>query len=138
VISLRYIRLRQKSSHSPFPAPAVARHRGRIAVVLAHLTAVLALLLVVGACGQKPKPAQEPEQHHKLTGLVIQLDPKLHTATIDNEPIAGWMEAMRMDYPIRTAQDFEKLHVGDHITATVNVRGTDYDLSDIQKQNSSK
>lgn len=102
-----------------------------------HVISVLALLLAAG-CGQKSQADLQPEKHYKLTGEVTQLDPKLHTATINGEAIAGWMEAMTMDYPIRTTQDFDKLHVGDHITATVNVRGTDYDLSDIQKQNSPK
>lgn len=48
------------------------------------------------------------------------------------------MDAMTMEYPIASKQDFATLHVGDRITATVNVRGADYDLSNIQKQNSSK
>ena len=73
-----------------------------------------------------------------MTGEITQLDSKLQTATINAKAIEGWMEAMTMEYPIASKQDFAKLHVGDRITATVNVRGADYDLSNIQKQNSSK
>lgn len=98
----------------------------------------LLALLLAASCGQKKQAGNQPEEHHKLTGVVTQLDPKLHTATISGDAIPGWMEAMTMDYPIRSTQEFEKLHVGDHITGTINVRGTDYDLSDIKKQNSSQ
>jgi len=40
-----------------------------------------------------------------------------------------------MEYPIKSKSEFNTLHVGDKIEATVNVRGMgDYDLSNIQKQ----
>jgi protein SCO1 len=119
-----------------FAHGAASRRNGRRLAVL-YVIPLFALLLAA-ACGQKTQADRQPEQHYKLTGEVTQLDPKLHTATVNGEAIPGWMEAMTMEYPIRTTQDFQKLHVGDHITATVNVRGTDYDLSDIQKQNSLK
>jgi Cu/Ag efflux protein CusF len=78
---------------------------------------------------------QPPEKHYQVTGVVLGLDAKLQTANLQHGPIEGWMDAMTMDYPIRSKAEFEHLHVGDHITATVNVRGTDYDLSNIRKQN---
>ena len=68
-----------------------------------------------------------------MTGEVISVDSKVQSATIKHGPISGWMEGMTMEYPIRSKQDFAKLHPGDRITATVNVRGTDYDLTDIRE-----
>jgi len=92
--------------------------------------AVLALLLA--ACGSKPSVA--PEKHYTLTGEVVSVDPKLQTASIKHDPIKGWMdESMTMDYPIRSKTEFAQLHPGDRITAKVNVRGIDYDLTDIRK-----
>jgi Cu/Ag efflux protein CusF len=135
VIPLRHMRLRH--INAPSCATGLVSAHARFRRTALHLLPLL-MLLIAAACGQKPQASRQPEEHHKLTGEVTHLDPKLHTATINNEPIAGWMEAMTMEYPIRSTQDFEKLHVGDHITATVNVRGTDYDLSDIHIQNSSK
>lgn len=92
--------------------------------------AVLPLLLA--ACGSKP--ASPAEKHYTLTGEVVSVDPKVQTARIKHEPIKGWMdEAMTMDYPIRSKEELAQLHPGDRITATVNVRGLDYDLTDIRK-----
>jgi Cu/Ag efflux protein CusF len=92
----------------------------------------LAGLVVFGvAC--TAKKAAVPEKHYHLSGVVLGLNAKDQTANIKHGPIQGWMEGMTMDYPIRSKQEFEQLHAGDHITATVNVRGTDYDLTDIHK-----
>jgi Cu/Ag efflux protein CusF len=92
--------------------------------------AVLALFLT--ACGSKTPAA--PEKHYTLTGEVMSVDPKLQTASIKHEPIKGWMEeSMTMDYPIKSKTEFAQLRPGDRITATVNVRGIDYDLTDIRK-----
>ncbi len=38
-----------------------------------------------------------------------------------------------MEYPVKSKQNFNALHIGDKITATVNVRDdTTYDLSNIK------
>lgn len=67
-----------------------------------------------------------------LTGEVKSLDAKEHTAQIDAAAIPNYMEAMTMDYPVKSAADFNQLHVGEHIDATLNVHNDDtYDLSDI-------
>lgn len=45
-----------------------------------------------------------------------------------------------MEYPVKSKEDFNRLHVGDKIKATINVSasGTDYNLSSIQKQSETK
>ena len=59
------------------------------------------------------------------------------TATIDAAAIPSFMEAMTMQYPIRSKSEFETLRIGERITATVNVREDGlYDLSNIHRQNS--
>lgn len=98
------------------------------------ISCALALAVSTISCSENREPAAS-EKHYKMTGVVLGLDPKLQTAKINHGPIEGWMEAMTMDYPVRSRSDFSELHIGDHITAIVNVRGTDYDLTGIKKQN---
>jgi Cu/Ag efflux protein CusF len=69
-----------------------------------------------------------------MQGVVISLDSKLQTATIEHEPIKGWMEAMTMEYPVSSKSDFAKLREGDKIAATIDVRGSDYSLSNVRVQ----
>jgi Cu/Ag efflux protein CusF len=96
--------------------------------------ALLLLALALGACGRAPESAG-PQKHYALTGKVVALNPKDHTATIDAAAIPNYMEAMTMEYPIRSKSEFEALHVGERIEATVNVREDGiYDLSGIHKQ----
>lgn len=79
-----------------------------------------------------------PERHYPLTGKVVALNPANHTATIDGAAIPNFMEAMTMDYPIKSRAEFDKLHPGDKITATVNVRDDGYDLSNIHTEKTGK
>ena len=97
------------------------------------LFAVIALLLtLVTACSRR----QETVEHrYTLNGKVMALSPQDQTATIDAAAIPNFMEAMTMEYPVRSRQDFNLLHVGDRITATVNVLPEGlYYLSDIKVQ----
>jgi protein SCO1/2 len=98
----------------------------------AFAAAIAVALLILSGCSKQAPPP--PEKHYTLTGKVVSVDAKEQTASIDHEPIKGWMdEAMTMEYPIRSKAEFDQLHPGDRITATVNVRGLDYDLTDIRK-----
>jgi len=96
----------------------------------------LALVLLstsIACSSSKPVPA-EPEKHYPMIGEIKALDSKEQTATIQHQAIGDWMGAMKMEYPVRSKDEFAKLHVGDKITATVNVQGGDYNISDIHKQ----
>lgn len=104
---------------------------------LAFFGSALVFALSTSSCSSRREPAAA-EKRYQLSGVVLDLDPKLQTANIQHGPIAGWMEAMTMDYPIRSKTEFAALRAGDHITATVNVRGTDYDLTEIKKQKTDK
>lgn len=93
--------------------------------------ALAGLLFFAAAC--TAKRSEVPEKQYQLYGVVLSVNARDQTASIEHGPIKGWMEGMTMDYPIRSKQEFDRLHAGDHITATVNVRGTDYDLTEIRK-----
>ncbi len=94
----------------------------------------LALLAIgVATSCSNPTPP-EPEKHYQLIGEVKALDDKVQTATIQHQAIGDWMGAMTMEFPVRSKVEFTQLHVGDKITATVNVQGNDYNISGIHKQ----
>jgi Copper binding periplasmic protein CusF len=102
------------------------------------LTGLILLLLASLACGHKPE-AKGPARHYQLRGRVVSLNRKDQTASIDAAEIPGYMEAMKMDYPIASKAEFDALSAGESIKATVNVyESGDYDLSGIQKMDAGK
>jgi len=102
------------------------------------LFAGLACLLAAGACSSAKPPSTEPEKHYPLIGQVKVLNQKDQTATIQHQAIGDWMGAMTMEFPVRSKDEFDQLRVGDRITATVIVRGMDYDISGIRPQAAQK
>lgn len=99
------------------------------------LPAGILLALGLGCSSQK---APEPEKHCALTGEIKALDDKSQTATIQHQAICDWMDAMTMEYPVQSKEEFAQLKVGDKITATVNIKGLNYSLSGVHKQNAAK
>jgi Cu/Ag efflux protein CusF len=92
---------------------------------------LLSTLLLV-ACAS-PKPPSGPLHKYRIEGEILKTDPTNQTATIKHKAIEGWMGAMTMDYPIRTKEDFAKLHTGDRISGTVYVQDEDYSVGDVQQ-----
>ncbi len=64
---------------------------------------------------------------------MLALTPQGHIAKVKHQEIKGWMEAMTMEYQIKDPAEFDKLHVGDHITATVFVQDLNYWLGEIHQ-----
>ncbi|HLI82487.1 MAG TPA: copper-binding protein [Bryobacteraceae bacterium] len=87
---------------------------------------LLALALSLAACGAKQQAKQ-----YAMQGEIRDLDPSTKSATINAGKIGDWMEAMTMEYPIKPDADFQKLHVGDHIQATVVVNNLKYYVTNI-------
>jgi Cu/Ag efflux protein CusF len=99
--------------------------------------AVLLLTAVLGGCNRAPsalKESNEPVKQYALRGSVLRLDADGHIATIKNEKIEGWMEPMAMDFPVKDQADFDKLHAGDTIRATVFVQGLQYWVGNVQPE----
>ena len=92
---------------------------------LCLLPLVVAALLSIGCAGEKAR-------RYPMQGEVKALDPAAKTATIAAGKIEGWMEAMTMEYSIKPDSDFARLHVGDHIEATVVVKDTSYYVTDVK------
>ena len=88
---------------------------------------LLALAFGLAACGPKVESKRYPMQ-----GEVKALDANAKTATIAAGKIGDWMEAMTMEYPVKPDAEFQKLHVGDKIEATVVVGDPGYYVTDVK------
>ena len=90
-------------------------------------TSVLLLALALAGCG-----ARNQTKRYPMEGEVKALDPASKSATIAAGKIGDWMEAMTMEYSVRPDAEFQKLHVGDHIQATVVVNDDKYYVTDVK------
>ncbi len=90
--------------------------------------AILMLAVALAGCGAK----QPAAKRYPMQGTVKALDSSAKTATIDAGKIDDWMEAMTMEYPVRPDAEFQKLHVGDRIEATVVVQDPNYYVTDVK------
>ena len=102
------------------------------------LLLTLFLLLAVG-CEERPvMDASVPEgsdealQTYQLRGTIVSRNADANSLTIDHEAIGDWMGAMTMSFPVRGANVDDLPPDGSAISATVNVSGTDYWVSDIK------
>ena len=89
---------------------------------------LLALAIGLAACGRKA----EGDRRYPMQGEVKALDASAKTATIAAGKIGDWMDAMTMEYPVKPDAEFQKLHVGDKIDATVVVADPAYYVTDIK------
>src|SRR5437764_7100859 len=92
-----------------------------------RLLLLVPFLLLIG-CGAQGTP----EKRYPMEGDIKALDPASKTATIAAGKIGDWMDAMTMEYSIKPDTDFAKLHVGDHIHATVVVKDPTYYVTEIK------
>ena len=86
------------------------------------------LLLLLAACAEKAVPTKR----YPMQGEIKALDPTAKSATIAAGKVGDWMEAMTMEYPVKPDSEFQKLHVGDKIEATVVVADVKYYVTDIK------
>ena len=91
------------------------------------LACLVLWLLMLAGCAQKAA-----EKRYPMQGQVTALDATTHTATIAAGKIGDWMEAMTMEYKVKPDAEFQKLHVGDRIGATVVVGDPAYYVTEIK------
>jgi Cu/Ag efflux protein CusF len=89
------------------------------------------LLLMLAGCAEKA-PEKSPVKRYPMQGEIKALDASAHSATIAAGPIGDWMGAMTMEYPVKPDAEFQKLHVGDKIEATVVVSDPAYYVTEIK------
>ena len=95
----------------------------RRAMIIATL-----LFALLCACGEK----QPPPKRYPMQGEIKGLDPSVKTANIAAGQIGDWMGPMTMEYPVKPDSEFQKLHVGDKIEATVVVQDPSYYVTDVK------
>jgi Cu/Ag efflux protein CusF len=89
---------------------------------------ILVLALALAGCR-----AKQPEgKRYAIQGEIKALDASAKSATIDAEKIGDFMDAMTMEYPVKPDSEFQKLHVGDHIKATVVVLDPGYYVTEVK------
>ena len=96
----------------------------------------IALFLLLAACQQstvKEEAKDEPVKEYPMHGEVLRLDTQGKIAAIKAGKIGDWMEAMTMEYPVKDQAEFDKLHAGETINATVYVKDEDMWVGNIQK-----
>jgi Cu/Ag efflux protein CusF len=90
-------------------------------------------LLVAGGCTQAPAKSEPPapaaqtapaaapagKKEHVFRGKVEAVDPKAKTMMVNGENVEGWMSAMTMQYSADNDDVYDKIKVGDQITAKV-------------------
>jgi Cu/Ag efflux protein CusF len=84
------------------------------------------LAMALTACGAQPQV-----KRYEMQGQIRALDPTTKSATISAGKIGDWMEAMTMEYPVKPDADFQKLHVGDRVHATVVVNDLKYYITGV-------
>jgi Cu/Ag efflux protein CusF len=98
---------------------------------LLFLLQVLALGLA--GCSGGANTAKEEGKRYLMQGEIKALDPAAKSAMIAHGPIGDWMGAMTMEYSVKPDAEFQKLHVGDKIEATVVVVGdVKYYVTDVK------
>jgi protein SCO1/2 len=118
-----------KSDKPPFNQPF------RVLVLIGFC----ALLGFSAACNRgKPQGETSGAKRYSLKGKVVSVDKNAGTANVDNEPIAGFMEAMIMPYNMKPASVLDQLQPGDSITADVVVDSDKYWLENVKVTGHSK
>ena len=107
------------------------------------LFCLCALLAFSVACNRGPSQpgaatGQPAAKRYSLKGRVISVDKNAAAANIDNEPIAGFMDAMIMPYSIKPTSTLDQLQPGDSITADVVVEPEKYWLENVKVTGHSK
>jgi Cu/Ag efflux protein CusF len=100
-----------------------------------RIIAAIPVILLLGACQQasvKEEAKDQQVKQYPMHGEVLRLDAQGKIAAIKAGKIGDWMEAMTMEYPVKEQPEFDKLHVGDKIDATVYVQGNSYWIGEVQ------
>ncbi len=99
--------------------------------------AILTVAALLAGCAAKKETGfdyGEAKQRYAMKGEVLRLKPDTRVAVVKHENIEGWMEAMTMEFPVPSPEEFAKLKEGMTITATVEVNDLHYWLTGIKPQ----
>jgi hypothetical protein len=96
---------------------------------------VLFLVALACACAkEKPRPVSEPgEKLHAIRGAIVSRNTGDNSLRLNHGAVAGFMEAMTMDFPVRGA-DVKALPAdGSRIEAKLHVTDRAYWITDVKQ-----
>ena len=94
--------------------------------------------ILLAACS-RPSHSAKVAHQYVLSGRIVSLDRAHQTAMVDAAAIPNYMGAMTMEYPIESKSDFASLHVGEDISATLDVMDDDrYTVTNVRPRISGK
>lgn len=70
----------------------------------------------------QPQVSTNVAKRYHLKGKVVSIDKQSKMASVDSEPIPGFMDAMTMPYTVKPESELDHLKPGDAITADVVVQ----------------
>jgi len=99
-----------------------------------RLAALAAFALVLLACAEKERPLSEAgEKLYTVRGVVVSRSATDNSLKLDHEPIAGFMEAMTMDYNVRGAKVETLPPDKSRIEAKLHVTDRAYWITDVKR-----
>lgn len=88
---------------------------------------IAGLVLILAGC-------QAASRVYDVKGTVVAVDPTAKTLELDHEEIPGYMQAMRMTYPVADAKLLEGLSAGDSVLGKLKVGSRSYTLTSLAKR----
>jgi len=99
-----------------------------------YFTALAVLALLACGGGAKERPLSEAgEKLYAVRGVVVSRNAADNSLNVDHEAIAGFMEAMTMDYPVRGAKVETLPPDRSRIDAKLHVTDRSYWLTDVKR-----
>jgi protein SCO1/2 len=98
-------------------------------------SSVAVLLLFTAACSERPKEkpvSEDGEKLYDLRGKIVARDASDNTLRVDHEAVAGFMEAMTMDYSVRGAKVEALPPDKTRVAAKLHVTDNGYWLTDVK------
>jgi Cu/Ag efflux protein CusF len=92
------------------------------------------LTCLVSCSAPATKAASSPVQRYQLHGQIVQLDVSHQVARDPAPEDQSWVEAMTMEFPVKDESEFQAIHTGDQIAATVFVQDTDWWVGEIHQE----
>lgn len=93
------------------------------------------LLLAIGCQRESSSPpgSAATKQTYAVRGVVREIPPDRHHASIQHEKIPGYMAAMTMDFSIKDTNELKDISVGDEINFTLVVTADDDWIQNLQR-----
>ncbi len=88
--------------------------------IMRYLMLILSLIALLSACIKPPTTvnvASPDAKHFTLRGKVIAVNRAKKTATVEHNAVAGYMDAMTMEFPVRADEVWDDMKVGSDIRA---------------------